>query len=125
MFRTVIFLCFSTIYVSCAPGYTKLIPSYTSADTITAPDYSLLNYWAAHPYKADPSDSIPRPLKKSYHPDSSVDVFFLHPTSYTSRESTEWNAEINDPALNAKTDYTSILYQASIFNQYRVFGKRG
>jgi hypothetical protein len=110
--------------MSCAPGYTRLIPSYATTDTASSPNYSSLSYWAAHPDKADPSDSVPRPLMKDYKPDSSVDVFFLHPTSFTSRESGGWNAGINDPQINAKTDYTSILYQASIFNQYRVFAPR-
>jgi hypothetical protein len=33
-----------------------------------------------------------------------------------------WNAPIDDPLINAKTDFNSILYQASIFNAVgRVF----
>jgi hypothetical protein len=35
------------------------------------------------------------------------------------------NAEIDDAYLNAKTDYSSILYQASVFNQHaRIFAPR-
>lgn len=53
-----------------------------------------------------------------------VDVFFLHPTTMTSREDTGWNARIDNAGINAKTDYTSILYQASAFNQCRIFAPR-
>jgi hypothetical protein len=56
--------------------------------------------------------------------DSTVDVFFLHPTTYTDKAKTSWNADINDSRLNAKTDYSTILYQASAFNEYRVFAPR-
>jgi hypothetical protein len=36
-----------------------------------------------------------------------------------------WNANIDDEALNQKTDNTAILYQASVFNKYsRVFAPR-
>jgi hypothetical protein len=90
------------------------------------PNYADLHFWAAHPYKNDPSDSIPKPLRASYRKDSTVDVFFIHPTSYTATEkSFGWNANLEDAALNGKTDYGSILYQASIFNQAgRVFAPR-
>lgn len=91
-----------------------------------APDYSKLDYWAAHPWKRDPSDSLPKALRKSYRPDSTVDIFFLHPTTYTERKmSLGWNALIDDSAINHKTDFTTILYQASIFNAAgRVFAPR-
>jgi hypothetical protein len=93
-------------------------------DSLTkAPDYKNLNHWAAHPWKKDPSDSVPKPLLTQKQ-DSLVDVFFIHPTTYTGNKTT-WNAQINDSALNTKTDYSSILYQASVFNQHcRVFAPR-
>jgi hypothetical protein len=89
------------------------------------PDYRDLNYWAAHPWKKDPSDSIPGRLKEENR-DSVADVFFLHPTSYTQKaRSGKKNAAADDSYLNAKTDYSSILYQASAFNQHaRVFAPR-
>jgi pimeloyl-ACP methyl ester carboxylesterase len=56
--------------------------------------------------------------------DSSVDVFFIHPTTYTGRK-TGVNADMNDAELNAKTDYSTILYQGSVFNQHaRIFSPR-
>ncbi len=88
------------------------------------PDYSNLNYWAAHPWKWDPSDSIPAFLIGEKN-DSSVDVFFLHPTMYTMKKKKKMNSDIDDDYLNAKTDYSTILYQASVFNQHaRVFAPR-
>jgi hypothetical protein len=96
-------------------------------DGIFAPiDYSQINNWAAHPWKKDPADSIPAPLKKNYTTDTSIDIFFIHPTTYTAAEKPfGWNAVIDDSALNKKTDESTILYQASIFNEAgRVFAPR-
>jgi hypothetical protein len=110
---------------ACAPKYTP----YSGEKNFTAPsgrpDYRNLHYWAAHPDKWDPSDSIPKVLKDEKR-DEMTDVFFLHPTSYTSGTDTfPDNARIDDPYLNRKTDYSSILYQASVFNQScRVFAPR-
>ncbi len=98
-------------------------------------DYSKLENWAAHPYKKDPSDSIPSPLSKKILQDSSVDVFFLHPTTFLNKIlvkdpppdfiSTLWNANLINKAINNKTDNSTILYQASIFNNAgRVFAPR-
>ena len=72
--------------------------------------------WAAHPDKWDPSDSIPKPLRNNWR-ENLVDVFFIHPTTFTDKSRVEeFNAPINDANINLKTDYGSILYQASIFN---------
>src|SRR5688572_27144685 len=49
------------------------------------PDYGNLDFWAAHPWKKDPSDSIPKPLRNGII-DSTVDVFFLHPTTFTGKK---------------------------------------
>ncbi|MEJ7768519.1 MAG: DUF3089 domain-containing protein [Chitinophagaceae bacterium] len=110
--------------LSCSPRYNKFISSYPDDSKSGNPDYSRLNCWAAHPYKRDPSDSIPAPLVQKTMKDSTVDVFFVHPTTLTSKEDTSWNAAINDARINAKTDYSTILYQASVFNECRVFAPR-
>lgn len=112
------------LLTQCTPSYQKHISAYKSVENASEPNYADLSYWAAHPQKWDPSDSLPLPLRGSRSGDSSVDVFFLYPTSFTNYDDTRWNAELNDAALNAKTDYNSILYQASAFNQYRVFAPR-
>ncbi|HRI00355.1 MAG TPA: DUF3089 domain-containing protein [Saprospiraceae bacterium] len=79
-------------------------------------DYSQLEYWAAHPSKEDPSDTIPTGLvKSSFAPDA--DVFFLYPTSYYPRNRKQWNADLKDEKVNAITDEGSLHYQASCFNE--------
>lgn len=110
---------------ACAPKYTPYSGEKNFTSPSGRPDYTNLNYWAAHPDKWDPSDSIPKVLKDE-KPEEMADVFFLHPTSYTSDTDTfPDNARIDDPYLNRKTDYSSILYQASVFNQScRVFAPR-
>jgi hypothetical protein len=90
------------------------------------PDYSFSAHWAALPWKTDPSDSVPLPIRASYVQDTTVDVFFIHPTTYTQKDKPfGWNAPINDTALANKTDQSTILYQASTFNAAgRVFAPR-
>ncbi len=115
--------------ICCKPAYHSFTPSYKKEFAVVnnnQPDYSNVKYWAAHPWKTDPSDSIPLPLKNEKR-DSTVDVFFLHPTTLTDKktEAVIWNADIDNAELNAKTDYSSILYQASVFNaSCRVFAPR-
>ncbi len=89
------------------------------------PDFSDLDYWAASPFKQDPSDEVPKDLNDS-EKDSLADVFFIYPTSYTDLKMPDgWNADIDDPKINSKTDKEAILYQASVFNKYcRVFAPR-
>ena len=110
---------------SCSDKYLSYKTLYDFKSNNSQPDYSSLNYWAAHPLKWDPSDSIPKPLRADKR-DSLVDVFFLHPTIYTSQlKDSNLNADIDDAYLNAKTDYSSILYQASVFNQHaRIYAPR-
>jgi len=111
---------------ACNNKYSRFASHYTFKNKGSVIDYSNLDYWAAHPWKHDPGDSVPAPLRTSYHPDSTVDVFFIHPTTYTLKEKPMgWNASIDNAELNARTDYSAILYQASIFNEAgRVFAPR-
>lgn len=111
-------LLLALLYSSCSPNYTSLSrsPRYTQNQPSNHPNYSELTYWAAHPQIHDPSDSVPQPLIALQKSEQPIDVFFIHPTTYTDKEARPWNAPLNDAALNAKTDYSSILYQASIFN---------
>jgi len=92
-------------FSSCSDKYHAYKSLYRFKSEDKKPDYSNLNYWAAHPLKWDPSDSIPKPLRKEKR-DTLVDVFFLHPTMYTMKlKDSTLNADINDEYLNAKTDY--------------------
>jgi len=119
------FMVFMAFLASCTDKYRPYKSKYQFTSPDGKPDYSNLNYWAAHPWKWDPSDSVPEPLRNEIK-DSTADVFFLHPTTYTSKKKTKGqNAAIDDAYLNAKTDYSSLLYQASVFNnQCRVFAPR-
>lgn len=89
------------------------------------PDYGKKEYWAAHPDKKDPSDTVPLPLKDALK-EKAADVFFLHPTTLLGlRKDGNDNAKIDDSLLNYKTDYSSIIYQASAFNENaRIFAPR-
>ena len=112
-------------FISCSHESYIPVQNYQFKSVDGKPDYSNLNYWAAHPWKWDPSDSIPAPLKESYIKDSAVDVFFVHPTTLIDSKDERWNAPIDDSIINEKTDYSTILYQASVFNEHcRVFSPR-
>ncbi len=98
-----------------------------TAATATAPpvpDYAILNSWASHPAKHDIGDSIPAPLRKEYVYDSTIDVFFIHPTTYIQKEDDQMNADVNNEWLNKRTDNRTILNQASAFNEFRLFVPR-
>lgn len=90
-----------------------------------APNYAKLSAWAAHPLKQDYSDSIP-PFAKAEIRDTTVDVFFIHPTSYLKNLTTKnWNAELANEKINKDTDEGSIKFQASVFNQHaRIYAPR-
>ncbi|HXR83013.1 MAG TPA: DUF3089 domain-containing protein [Hanamia sp.] len=120
-----LFLFFHVCIISCSHKISGQAINYSFKSKTHLPDYSDLNYWAASPFKYDPSDNIPTDMKDRSK-DSLADVFFIYPTSYIDRKMPDgWNADIDDQAINKKTDETSILYQASVFNKYcRVFVPR-
>ena len=115
----------SIIFFSCSPKKYNPSINYNFKNFSNQPDYNNLDYWAAHPFKKDPSDNVPEDLKFELK-DSIADVFFIHPTTYTDNNlPMGWNADINNDDLNRKTDNSTILYQASVFNKYcRVFAPR-
>ncbi len=47
------------------------------------PDYSNINYWAAHSNKRDYADSVSKGLKEKINNQKVANVFFVHPTTYT------------------------------------------
>jgi Protein of unknown function (DUF3089) len=121
-----VILCVVLFYISsCSQrNYVSKI-NYDFRPSNNKPDYGNLNYWAASPFKYDPSDNVPSDLRNESK-DSLADVFFIYPTTYTDpKMPMGWNADINNEALNSKTDKSTILYQASVFNKYcRVFAPR-
>ena len=58
--------------VSCAKPPQKFegLAAYQIKTVNGKPNYADLHFWAAHPFKHDPSDSIPEPLRKNYKADS-------------------------------------------------------
>ena len=113
------------LFNSCA----SKIPTSTFAGTErpAAPNYNDLKNWAAHPDKHDNADSIPMNSGlKDGQSTAEVDVFFVHPTTFTLKKGVNvWNADLADAALNQKTDNGSILFQASIFNEVgRIYAPR-
>lgn len=113
------------IFISCSKKNFSSKEIYQFKHSDNNPDYTKLDYWASHSWKKDPADSVPEPLRSSFKGDSTVDVFFIHPTTLTDKNDLRWNADIDDPEINTKTDYSTILYQASVFNdRCRVFAPR-
>ncbi len=119
-----LFIPVSTL-ISCSQKFYGTPINYDFKSKYDLPEYNDLNYWAASPFKSDPSDEVPKDLSGS-EKDSLADVFFIYPTSYTDLKMPDgWNAAIDDKKINEKTDKESILYQASVFNKYcRVFAPR-
>lgn len=91
----------------------------------TPPNYSLAAAWAALPFTVDAADRTPGSLV-NLQSEAPVDVFFLHPTTYTGKRGHEgWNGPIYNRDLQERTDGSTILYQASLFNGVgRVFAPR-
>ena len=52
-------------------------------------------------------------IDTQYNQTPNIDVFYIHPTLYTSGN--RWNADINNKKLNQKIKNTAIKYQASVF----------
>lgn len=120
-----LFLGINLTHVSCSKNNFAQQAVYRPTPETTIPDYINPGHWAAHPWKKDLSDSVPADIIKNYRPDSLADVFFIHPTTFTDYSDERWNAPIDDAAINTKTDYSTILYQASVFNEScRVFAPR-
>ena len=113
----------ATISLSCHNKIYQTTDNYEQSSYSYIPNYKSLNEWAAHPWKKDSSDSLPIPLSNQVN-DSLTDVFFIHPTTYVGIRK-GWNANLEDEGLNSKTDLSTILYQASVFNQHcRIFAPR-
>lgn len=90
------------------------------------PNYSMEENWAALPFRKDMADQVPDEKLLDCQDSAQVDVFFIHPTTYGGdRGHRNWNATTSDTKLNRKTDKTTILHQASIFNGVgRVYAPR-
>lgn len=103
----------------------RLTVKFDPSKTPLKPDYTNNSSWAALPFIKDAADTFAgEGLKKEA---TDVDVFFVHPTSYTDQpvSAYPWNADLIDQKINQKTDNGSIRYQASVFNGVgRIFAPR-
>lgn len=91
--------------------------SFDAARVPPAPDYSMPVTWAALPGQTDEADLLPADSLVDRQATAPVDVFFLHPTSYTGkRGDRNWNAAVSNADVNERTDDGAIKFQATIFN---------
>ncbi len=120
MMRKFLLLAISTLVIhACSPKHHALKVNFDNSSVPASPDYSNKEHWASLPEKPDAADSIPKKSGlKNLQADATVDVFFIHPTTFTQapENNYQWNADINDTVLNRKTQLSTILNQASIFN---------
>ena len=98
------------------PDFDKLTPPHI-------PDYSFGNSWAALPFRADAADAVPKGIAVVADSLKDVDVFFIHPTTYS--QGNTWNADISDEEINKTVDEKPIKYQATAWNgSCRVYAPR-
>lgn len=79
----------------------------------SSPDYTSPKSWSALPERDDSADRTPAGTDAIDQLRASVDVFYIHPTSYVG---SRWNAPTDDMALNEATDRVATGIQASAFN---------
>jgi hypothetical protein len=108
-----------TVFSSCFSGRYLVETGFYDSPVPPPPNYTLSSSWASLPDKKDPADSVPDKGLHDQQAIADIDVFFIHPTIYTYKPGTpyKWNGDVNDPKLNKAADQSTILYQASIFNQ--------
>jgi Protein of unknown function (DUF3089) len=117
-----------SLNLACKKGPVILKVHFDSNNIPPEVNYAMPESWAALPTKVDQADSLPMGLNETDKQNlAKVDVFFIHPTIFTYEPTNnyQWNADVNDTQLNVKTDYSSILNQASAFNgSCRVYAPR-
>jgi len=94
-----------------------ITPGFAFADSLppAAPNFDLLDHWAALPDRADSVDSVPVDSGAvDAQLTAEVDVFFIHPTTFYSGKG--WNAAITDAGVNNRTQRGALRHQASAFN---------
>lgn len=115
------------VFSSCISNRYALETRFGASPVPPVPDYSLQEAWAALPGMTDAADRIPGSGLSNGESNARADAFFVHPTIYTYKPSTpyQWNGNIQDAELNEKTDNSTMLYQASVFNgSCRVYAPR-
>lgn len=125
MRNIIIPMIFALVISGCSSKQFVLKVNYHDSPVPASPDYSNPDHWASLPDKVDAADSVPKKSGlKNLQFSATADVFFIHPTTFTGAPENQyqWNADVNDTALHRKTQLSTILNQASIFNgSCRVF----
>ena len=99
--------------------------SYDEIPKHQAPEYSKTEHWSALPFKKDYADLVPDTTLSNLQDESNIDVFFIHPTTFMTKKSPEWNASTEDSLINYYTDYWAVRHQATAFNNVgRIFAPR-
>ena len=105
------------LLIFCCTSCASIPKGSFGKDIPDVPDYALEKNWAALPFRKDSADVVPLVEWKDVQANAPVDVFFIHPTTYTGRPGEKkWNADLADVDLNIQTDRYPIRYQASVFN---------
>ena len=102
-----------------------LEPAHDFADKPVpeAPEYNNPDHWAALPERNDFSDVQLVAGVDDEQAERTVDVFFIHPTTYIGKQS--WNQRMGDNEANDLTDAWVMRDQASVFNQCcRIYAPR-
>ncbi len=120
----IVTLLFSTLPASSQVQAPPPIPyPFAESPVPPKPDYANADNWAALPTKADNADLTPAKSIKEDQANATVDVFYIHPTTYFTGD--PWNAGLSNTELNEYTDNMPIKHQATIFNgTCRVFAPR-
>ena len=88
---------------------------FDPANVVTpAPDYSQIDYWAAHPEISDPADLAPAGVSVPEQGNLPIDVFFVHPTGYLTPIS--WISPMDPDSATEENVEWVMANQASAFN---------
>ena len=121
--KNLLSLCCVLLALTACSKRTPPKQAYEAYQIGPGPDYESISAWSSLPEKEDFADLVPKGAEPEAQADASVDVFFIHPTTFNER--TAWNANIQDRELNARTDEWAVKHQASIFNRScRVYAPR-
>ena len=99
---------------ACSPGcFLKPKAAYDPGTLAAPPDYSRPEAWAALPSKATNAHLVPGGQPAAAR-EKEVDVFYVHPTSWMSRE--VFNDPLTDPKSTEIVDQIVLANQASVFH---------
>lgn len=107
---------------ACSPAcFLKPNSEYDPSALAAPPDYDASTSWAALPEAPGKASFTPPGQESSGQ--ASADVFFVHPTTYFSRD--VWNDPLTNEATNVVVSQVNMPGQASVFNACcRIFAPR-